>query len=67
MAVSYGLHTSKKAESRAFICDSNYSGLFMENESRNGYIVGVHKLDAPNKCVIVGSSILECRVWGRSY
>jgi tRNA-specific 2-thiouridylase len=39
MAISYGLHTSKKAESRYFIGDSNYSCLFMENESRNGYIV----------------------------
>jgi tRNA U34 2-thiouridine synthase MnmA/TrmU len=40
MAVSYGLHTLEKAESQDFIGDSNYSYLFMENESREGDIVG---------------------------
>jgi hypothetical protein len=39
MAVSYGLHTSEKAESQDFIGDSNNSCLFVENESGDGYIV----------------------------
>jgi len=39
MAVSYGLYTSEKAESQEFIGDSDYSYLFMENESREGDIV----------------------------
>lgn len=39
MAVSYGLHTTEKAERQEFIGDSDYSYLFMENESREGDIV----------------------------